>query len=191
MSKSKREIFHLAAGFFAVARRRVFLPLLSLLAVGFLWSASASCSGHVRTQAAVTYPSMVYVEPGLWVVAESERPIFYYDNYYWLYQQGLWYRSPYYTGGWVHWGAAPLPRTIRRIRRPRVYRHYKARPGQRVRRVPPRDYRRRRDARPSRRRSSPPPRRPRPGRSSPPHRPQRPGKSSPPRRPQRPQRPSS
>lgn len=48
------------------------------------------------------YPDMAYVAPGVYAVTNWDVPIFYSGNYFWMYDAGNWYRSPYYTHGWVH-----------------------------------------------------------------------------------------
>ena len=67
-------------------------------------------------------PSLYYVSPGVSVVAYSDYPVFYSDNYYWRYDNGLWYRSSYYGGGWVVWNDVPY--SVRGIDRPYRYSHY-------------------------------------------------------------------
>jgi hypothetical protein len=158
MFASRRGTFHSAANYFAASVRRALLALVSLVALAFLWTASSSCTGHVRTEAVVAHPSLVYVEPGIWVVAESDYPIFYLDNYYWMFHDGYWYRSRYYTGGWVYRPRSHVPARIGHIRYPRVYRNYRARPGMRTRKAPTRDHRRSRETRPPRRATPPRPR---------------------------------
>ena len=122
-------------------------------AVVALSVAATGCvvSGSVRTRAYVE-PSMVAIEPGVYVVADYDEPVFYTDGYYWLYRGGGWYRSGVYTGGWVH--VRNVPGRVHRIRAPRGYVHYRARGnvhvyraparrGQPVRRVEVRDHRKR------------------------------------------------
>ena len=112
---------------------------------------------YVRAGVAVGQPNLVWVEPGIWVVADSDWPIFYTDGYYWLYRDGYWYSSTYYWGGWVY---APLPRVpviVARIDRPHRYLHYRPRPSQRRQPAPvPQRYQR--DHR-NRKIQPPPPRR--------------------------------
>ncbi|HEU0031440.1 MAG TPA: hypothetical protein VFQ53_12465 [Kofleriaceae bacterium] len=68
-------------------------------------------------------PDLVYVQPGVGVIADYDEPIFYADNYYWWFYNGAWYRSNYYTGGWVY-VSSPSVR-IARIGNPYYYRHYR------------------------------------------------------------------
>jgi hypothetical protein len=95
-------------------------------------------SGSVRTRAYVE-PSMVAIEPGVYVVADYDEPVFYTDGYYWLYRDGLWLRSYSYSGGWVR--SYSVPYGVRHINRPYAYRHYRARGNARVIRAPVRDHR--------------------------------------------------
>ena len=46
-------------------------------------------------------PDLVYVSPGVYVIADYAEPVFYASNYYWRYDGGVWYRSRSYTGGWM------------------------------------------------------------------------------------------
>jgi hypothetical protein len=97
---------------------------------------------------AVTTPDLVYVSPGVQVIADYDEPIFYSDGFYWWLYGGVWYRSATYTGGWVH---VTLPPTaIVRIRDTHRYRHYRPNghvvrhrpvPSHRVKRPVVRDHR--------------------------------------------------
>src|SRR5688572_28700438 len=76
--------------------------IVGALAAGTLGS---GCVVHGRAgmTATATYsePELVYVSPGVYVVADQTEPTFYSDGAYWLYRGGIWYRSGYYSGGWV------------------------------------------------------------------------------------------
>jgi hypothetical protein len=64
--------------------------------------------GQVQTAAYVeAEPELVYVSPGVYVVAEQDDPVFYSDNYYWRYDGGVWYRSSRWGGGWVVYNSRP------------------------------------------------------------------------------------
>ena len=90
------------------------LPLL-------LAASLAAC--HVDGPVPVTHhPDLVYVGPGVQVIADYDEPIFYSDGFYWRQDGGVWYRSTYYTSGWVY---ATPPRAIVTIDRPYNYRHYR------------------------------------------------------------------
>lgn len=82
-------------------------------------------SGSVRSSAYVETPSMVLVEPGVYVVADYDRPVFYTDGYYWLYSDGYWLRSYSYSGGFVR--VRGVPYGVRRIHRPYSYVRYRPR----------------------------------------------------------------
>lgn len=69
-------------------------------------------------------PDLVYVSPGVYVVSDYEEPVFYDEGFYWLYRDGIWYRSRVHTGGWVHVSYVPVG--VRHIQRPRAYVHYRA-----------------------------------------------------------------
>lgn len=82
-------------------------------------------SGSVRSSAYVETPSMVLVEPGVYVVADYDRPVFYNDGFYWLYTDGYWMRSYSYSGGFVR--VRSVPYGVRRIHRPYSYVRYRPR----------------------------------------------------------------
>ncbi|HEU4614078.1 MAG TPA: hypothetical protein VFS15_18415 [Kofleriaceae bacterium] len=105
--------------------QRILLPVA--VALGLL--AGCYTQGDVGVGYSYGYaapaPSMYYVSPGVSVVAYSDYPVFYSDNYYWRYDGGIWYRSSYYNGGWVVWNDVPY--SVRRIDRP--YRYARYNPG--------------------------------------------------------------
>ena len=107
----------------------------------------AGCAGgsgtvayHGTASATVVAPSpdLVYVSPGVHVIADYDEPVFYSDGFYWRYYNGVWYRSHVYTGGWAY--ASP-PRALLRIEHPYAYVRYRG----------PRGYVSRRDYRDNRR----------------------------------------
>jgi hypothetical protein len=92
----------------------------SIIAASIL--AAALAGGCAATVATDPYgPDLVTVSPGVQVIADYDEPIFYSDGFYWRYYGGTWYRSSYYTGGWVY---ARPPVAVMRIDRPYQYRHY-------------------------------------------------------------------
>ena len=120
--------------------RRIILGVLVMsaaLAGGCTASGTAYYGGGGTLTATTVAPDLVYVSPGVQVVADYDYPVFYADNYYWRFDNGHWYRSSWYTGGWAY---ATPPYTVARIDRPYAYRHY--RPSGYVSRREYRDYRR-------------------------------------------------
>ncbi|HSN27096.1 MAG TPA: hypothetical protein VLT45_12445 [Kofleriaceae bacterium] len=112
--------------------------------------ALASCAGPVHGTVTVATPDLVYVAPGVAVIADYGESIFYVDGLYWWYLDGLWYRSTYYTGGWAY-APAPPPAIVR-VGDPVRYRYYRphdyvarraAVPPSRIQRPVVRDHRRR------------------------------------------------
>jgi len=88
----------------------------------------AGCAGTVTSDgtvvAAGSYdPDLVYVSPGVSVVADYDEPVFYTDKFYWRFYGGHWYRSDAYNRGWRTFDAPPA--TITSIERPYTYRHYR------------------------------------------------------------------
>jgi hypothetical protein len=86
----------------------------------------AGCAARVGYSATVSSdgygPDLVYVAPGVQVIADFDEPIFYADGLYWRFYAGTWYRSSQYTGGWAY--ATPPP-VVLRIERPHTYVHYR------------------------------------------------------------------
>jgi hypothetical protein len=96
--------------------------------------AASLMSGCAATVSADAYPpDLVYAAPGVQVIADYNEPIFFTDGFYWRYYGGTWYRSTYYTGGWVY---ARPPVAVMRIDRPYAYAHYRP-AGWQARSAPP------------------------------------------------------
>jgi hypothetical protein len=94
----------------------------SLVLAIFLLGAAVA-AGCTATVAADAYPpDLVYVSPGVQVIANYGEPIFYSGGLYWRYYGGVWYRSPYYTGGWVY---ARPPVAVLGIHHPHSYVYYR------------------------------------------------------------------
>lgn len=87
---------------------------------------ASGCVVHARGGAGVhaSSPDLVLVSPGVYVIADYHEPVFYSNGYYWLYRDGFWLRSSYYTGGWARVHTVPVG--VRRIDRPRTYVRYRA-----------------------------------------------------------------
>jgi hypothetical protein len=100
--------------------RAVILTMMIFTAIG------CYAQGDVgyRVAYASPPPSLVYVSPGVQVVADFDYPVFLADGLYWRYDGGVWYRSRTYTGGWAVTTAVPV--AVRRIDRPSRYVHYHA-----------------------------------------------------------------
>ena len=87
---------------------------------------AAGCLGTVGYSAGVSSdgygPDLVYAAPGVQVIADYDEPIFFSDSLYWRFDGVRWYRSSYYTGGWIY---ATPPAAVLRIDRPRNFVHYR------------------------------------------------------------------
>jgi hypothetical protein len=66
---------------------------------------------------------LVEVSPGVEVIADYDEPIFFADNFYWVFRGGIWYQSGWYRGGWTQAGV--VPGYIRGIAHPEAYVHYR------------------------------------------------------------------
>ncbi len=114
---------------------RTSLILGGLLAL----SVTTGCyaSGRAGVRASYASPDLVYVGPGVQVVADYDYPVFYSSGFYWRYDNGIWLRSRIHNRGFVRVYNPPV--VIRRIRNPGRYVHVRARghvrtrPAQRAR----------------------------------------------------------
>ena len=68
-------------------------------------------------------PTLVVVEPGIWVVRDYDYSVYYVDDYYWVYRDDVWHRSRTYDGGWATVEVSIVPRLIV-SRDQRAYVHY-------------------------------------------------------------------
>lgn len=115
--------------------KRLQIPLLALaIAAGSL--SLSSCATRARVEVTADTPQLIAIAPGVWVVSDWDYPIYYYDGFYWRMIDGMWYRSTWYTGGFVRVGV--VPQIVIRHHHPRRYIRYHARRGVRVRKLPPR-----------------------------------------------------
>ena len=96
--------------------------LSSALLAGLL--AGAGCYGttEVRGTAYATTPRMEYIGPDVQVVADYDYPVFYSNNYYYRYDNGVWLSSRYHDRGYVR--ASVVPSAVMRIDRPYAYVRY-------------------------------------------------------------------
>jgi hypothetical protein len=135
---------------------RALAILCTLLAAGS--GCYARSRVYVEEPPVVIYqpPFLVAIGPGVWVMHDYGAAIYYVDGYYWYWEDGYWYRSPYWDGGWVLVGLAFVPVAIVH-RHHAAYVHYHGAPGARVWTVPPEHSHRHAEAKPVR----PPPRSPR------------------------------
>jgi hypothetical protein len=109
--------------------------LVLLGALGTLGLTGCVVSGRVHAGATVeAEPTLVEVSPGVWVIEDYSEPVFYSENSYWLYRDGIWFRSHVHTGNWVRVSAAP--HVVVRVGRPHAYVRSRARAGTRVRTGP-------------------------------------------------------
>lgn len=77
----------------------------------------AEAGTYVATESAVDYdggPTLVAIEPGVWVVSRQPTAIYYVNDAYWTYRGDTWYRSSDWNGGWVSANATFVPVTIAR-----------------------------------------------------------------------------
>ena len=103
---------------------RLAIVLTAVTGMAVATGCTSSGSARITAGATVSTPELVYVGPGVYVVEDYHRPVFYSNNYYWLYSDGMWFRSRYHSGHWVR--ARTVPRAVLRIERPQRYVRYRA-----------------------------------------------------------------
>ncbi len=91
--------------------------LLALLA----GIAGAGCESYYGASG-YSSGNLAYVGPGVSVVTGYDYPVFYSNNFYWRYDNGFWYRSPHYYGGWSYYRSPPP--VVLGIHNPWSYRNY-------------------------------------------------------------------
>src|SRR5262245_34760742 len=101
-------------------KRTLFIACLLAAFTGCYTEGRVGYTAH----ATVTAPELVYVSPGVQVIADYDEPIFFSEGFYWRYDGGVWYRSRGYRTGWRVSYAVPV--AVRRIDNPRAYVHYRA-----------------------------------------------------------------
>jgi hypothetical protein len=104
------------------------MRIIQVTLLAILAATAAACTAQGRVGYTASYnvatPDLVYVSPGVYVIADYDYPVFYSNNVYWRYDSGVWYRSRRYDGGWTV--SYDVPVAVRRIDRPHAYVHYRA-----------------------------------------------------------------
>jgi hypothetical protein len=84
-----------------------------------------ACAGSTEVMYRAPLPqttSMVEVQPGVYVVADQEEPVFYANRFYWRYHDNGWYRTTG-TDDWIRIGRPP--QVVLSIREPQRYQRYR------------------------------------------------------------------
>jgi hypothetical protein len=103
-------------------------PALARVLLSISISIAAGCGGVVHHSAVAvrpTGPDLVYAGPGVRVIPDYDEAIFFSEGSYWWFLEGAWYRSPSYTGGWVHVVTPPAAIVQLQAQEPHRYRHYR------------------------------------------------------------------
>jgi len=102
--------------------------LVTAMLVASTWVAVPACYSE---EPDAQYPGepddgsadLVEVSPGVEVIADYDEPIFFVDDFYWVYRGGFWWRSGWYGGGWAR--AEVVPERVRGIAHPESFAHYR------------------------------------------------------------------
>ncbi len=98
----------------------------------------AQASGGAEATAPVVFvgtPTLVAIDGGVWVVRDSDYPVYYVDDSYWVIRDGVWYRSHAYDGGWLTVEVSAVPTTIV-TRSHATYVHYRGSATAQIRSAP-------------------------------------------------------
>jgi hypothetical protein len=68
-------------------------------------------------------PELVDVSPGVQVIYDYDEPIFFSDGFYWHQDNGVWFSSRSYRGGWGRYDGVPM--RFRGNFNPHAYAHYR------------------------------------------------------------------
>jgi hypothetical protein len=100
--------------------------LLVSLAPGLAFAQGASVNVQIDLPAVL--PQLVVVSPGIRVVPDCDREVFFVDNYYYVREDGYWYRSNNHRGGWVMVEPRRVPPGLARMP-PGQYKKWHPRPA--------------------------------------------------------------
>jgi hypothetical protein len=95
-------------------RNALRLTIASALAAAFAAPAPALAQAYaqVRLDLPVVLPQLVVVAPGVQVVPDVEEEVFFSSGWYWVRQDGGWYRSHSPRRGWAFVQPERVPRRI-------------------------------------------------------------------------------
>jgi hypothetical protein len=77
-------------------------------------------------------PPLVVVSPGVMVVPDYDREVFFSNGFYWYFDRGVWFRTRNHRGGWVRVSGRYVPRAIVRYPRGRYVHYHGGRPWRRA-----------------------------------------------------------
>jgi hypothetical protein len=92
--------------------------LIGVTILGMAATANVGCTAHAYGEAESPPPAfeqpptLVEVEPGIWVVRDYDYPVYYVGDAYWVYRDGVWYRSDAYDHGFTRMDVRVVPRVI-------------------------------------------------------------------------------
>ena len=72
------------------------------------------------------------VSPGVMVVPDYDREVYFSNGFYWVNDGGVWFRTRNHRGGWVRVSGRYVPRAIFRVPRGRYAHFHGGRPYRRV-----------------------------------------------------------
>jgi hypothetical protein len=91
-----------------------------------LFSLALAACAHApeyRGKVNVASSALIKVDPEMQVVADSDKPMFFIANAYWMFHDASWYRAGSVQGPWVKEHRPPWQ--VRKIDQPYAYTHYR------------------------------------------------------------------
>jgi len=80
-------------------------------------SGGIQVEAHVPTIQFEAAPALMVVAPGVMVVPDHDREVFFAEGFYWYNLSGAWFRTRSHRGGWVRVAFAQVPQPIIRLPR--------------------------------------------------------------------------
>src|SRR5262249_22340004 len=77
--------------------------------------AHAAAGGAMEAEAPVVLvepPTLVEVDADVWVVRDYDYSVYYTGGFYWVYRDGIWWRSEMYDKGWAKVEVTVVPQVI-------------------------------------------------------------------------------
>ena len=95
--------------------RKLTLALAGALLLPAMAEAQIRASAGISIDLPVVLPQLVVIQPGIQVVPECDHEVFFVDNYYWVREDHVWYRSRSHRSGWVVAPARVVPARLVKI----------------------------------------------------------------------------
>jgi hypothetical protein len=100
------------------------MPERTAMLRNIIFAVALAATGCGGVEVSAVGPRLVWVSPGIWVLEDAPYAVYYADGYYWRYDAGFWYRSPYYNDAFVRVNVDVVPRVVVGSYHPRHIRYH-------------------------------------------------------------------